>query len=141
VREFSLVGMIEHLAVMAIELKEAEHHLLEKAAKIVEAEAKNEIGHYQSGWPPLAVATLARKASDTPLLETGELRDSIGHQVEGREAVVGTNDDNGLYAELGTIHEPPRSFLAHAAHQEAHKVVALIGAGVVEVLVGGKVIL
>jgi phage gpG-like protein len=79
-------------------------------------EAKTAIGTYRLDWPPLKPETVARKArGDTPLLETGELRDSIEHMVarEGTEVVgyVGTNDPIAKYHELATRTIPPRSFL------------------------------
>jgi hypothetical protein len=65
---------------------------LESAAQIVEDEAKRVIGTYDYGWPKLKPQTIARKATgDSPLLETGDLRESIEHHVdaEKHEAYVG----------------------------------------------------
>jgi phage gpG-like protein len=68
----------------------------------------------------------AQGQGDTPLLETGELRDSIQHVVgrEGTEVVgyVGTNDPIAKYHELGTRTIPPRSFLGEAAMRQEHKI-------------------
>ena len=77
---------------MAIAVKRLETEALEKAAVMVEEEAKRVIGTYDYGWPSLATSTLKKKSDDTPLLETGALRDSISHKVHGRRAVIGTDD-------------------------------------------------
>ena len=58
---------------------------VEKACRMVEKEAKRAIGTYLFEWEPLKPETVARKTTgDSPLLETGELRDSIEH-VSGRK--------------------------------------------------------
>jgi HK97 gp10 family phage protein len=87
----------------------------------------------QSGddWEPLKLETVARKArGDTPLLETGELRDSIEHVVmrEGKEVVgyVGTNDPIAKYHEFGTATIPARPFLSAAAMRQEDKIHAMI---------------
>jgi hypothetical protein len=94
--------------------------ILTEWAVAVQKRAKESLGHYQKGWPDLAASTLRKKNDDTPLLETGALRDSIGAKVimHGKEhgvAYVGTDDMHGVWAELGTRHEPPRPFLLSAA--------------------------
>jgi hypothetical protein len=67
------------------DLKLSQEVCVEKACRMVEKEAKTAIGTYRYDWPRLEPETVARKAKgDTPLLETGELRDSIQHIV-GRE--------------------------------------------------------
>jgi hypothetical protein len=82
----SLGGSAAHLLTIEADLKLTEEVCVEKACRMVEKEAKAAIGTYRfENWPPLQPETVARKAGgDTPLLETGELRDSIGHVV-GRE--------------------------------------------------------
>src|SRR2546430_4626097 len=72
---------------------------------------------------------------DTPLLETGEMRDSIHHHVDPHEPAgyVGTNNKIAVYQELGTDRIPPRSFLAGAAthkEHEIHELAARVMAGV-----------
>lgn len=96
------------------------------AAVVVKEAAKAAIGTYSFNWPPLAPSTLARKAADTPLLETGELRDSIQHHVDGHVAHIGTNDGRAVFHELGTVRIPPRSFLVQAAihkETEVHRII------------------
>jgi phage gpG-like protein len=124
----SLGGSAAHLLTIEADLKLTEEVRVEKACRMVEKEAKAAIGTYRfENWPPLQPETVARKAGgDTPLLETGELRDSIGHVVgrEGGEVVgyVGTNDPVAKYHELGTRTIPPRSFLGEAAMRKERKI-------------------
>jgi hypothetical protein len=114
---------------MAIAVEAGEHDALEKACVIIETEARSYPGNYQTGWSPLAESTIAHKATgDSPLLETGELRDSIQHRVEGRSGFVGSDDDKALWAELGTSRgEPPRSFLGLAAQQKGEEAADTVG--------------
>lgn len=100
---------------------------LEEAARVVETEAKRVIGTYDYNWPPLAELTLKRKAADTPLLETGAMRNSISHVVEGKSAFVGSNSEIALFQELGTVRIPPRSFLLQAALHKEHEIREAIG--------------
>jgi hypothetical protein len=98
---------------------------LEVMAKAITAKAKSVLGtHEYSEWPPLQPETIARKATgDSPLLETGEMRDSIGYKIirPGELAEVGSDSDVAVYMELGTQTVPARSFLAltGAKHGEA----------------------
>jgi phage gpG-like protein len=127
------------LTELKIALPTAEHVALERAAVIVETEAKRVLGTHDYGWPPLAASTIASKATgDSPLLETGEMRDSIEHNVDGRSAFVGSDNDKALWHELGTSRVPPRPFLSGAlAHKEAD-VVKAIGEAIAGFLVSGE---
>jgi phage gpG-like protein len=101
---------------------------LEDGCKIVEDEAKRVIGTYDYGWIPLKPETVARKATgDSPLLETGEMRESIEHTVVGHSGFVGTNSDIAVFQELGTSRIPPRSFLAGAAMRKGQEVADAVG--------------
>ena len=84
--------------------------------------AKESIGTYKYKWPELGPAAIARHG-DTPLLDSGELRDSIGayvemHSRESGRAVVGSPLDKAVWHELGTSKIPPRSFLLNSALQK-----------------------
>jgi hypothetical protein len=116
----------------------AGHHLhehqmetLERIGEKVKADAKSYFGNYQQGagrfetWKPLAQATLDDKQkkglpSPSPLLRTGEARDSIEFKVtsEPYNVTIGSDDDRVLWQELGTPNAkhpiPPRSTLAIA---------------------------
>ena len=123
----SLGSFAAHLLTIEADLKLSQEVCVEKACRMVEKEAKTAIGTYRYDWPRLEPETVARKAKgDTPLLETGELRDSIEHIVgrEGTEVVgyVGTNNPIAKYHELGTRNIPPRSFLGEAAMRQEHKI-------------------
>lgn len=104
-----------------------EHVALEKAAVIIETEAKRVIGTYDYGWPQLSEYTLARKAANTPLLETGEMRESIEHQVHGRSASIGSNEDKAVWQELGTVKIPARSFLVGAMVHKGKEAAEAVG--------------
>ena len=143
----SLEGFIAHLGEAIAHAEKHEHHALEHAAKIVEAEAKREIGHYQEGagpfgaWPELADRTQNDRSKagfspNDPGLRSGKMRDSIGHAVGHHEFVVGSNDDHMVYFELGTEKQPPRSVLGMAAVHKGAEVAHVIGQGVVQSLVG-----
>jgi phage gpG-like protein len=113
---------------IALAMPMVEHVALERAGRIVEEEAKRVIGSYEYGWQPLAASTVAKKAAgDTPLLETGEMRDSIEHVVVGHECHVGSNNMKAVYQELGTSRMPPRSFLMGAAMRKEHEIHEMTG--------------
>jgi HK97 gp10 family phage protein len=135
--EFSLTGLATFLTEAMVEMDHAKHEALEKAAKIVEDGSKKAIGTYEFGWPPLAESTLEKKAADTPLLETGELRDSIRHEVDGDTARIGSDLDYALYQEVGTSRIPPRSFLMQSAVHHRDEIVHEIGHTMVTKLVDG----
>lgn len=96
-------------------------------------EAWGFIGSYQTGWAPLKPTTIARKMTgDTPLLETGEMRDSIEHRaaptIYGAIGEIGSNDPIALYQEMGTSRSiPPRSFLGLAMSRSEEAAIPLFG--------------
>jgi len=105
------------------ELDHVHHEALEKAAIVVEEQAKAFIGTYDAKptWQPLAASTLERKNSDTPLLETGEMRDSIQHVADHHEAHIGSNSDKAVWHELGTSKIPARPFLEPALREHTER--------------------
>jgi HK97 gp10 family phage protein len=135
-REFGLLEFVSFLGTLPMEIEHANHSALEKAAVIVESEAKRVIGTYDYGWAPLAPSTLENKAADTPLLETGEMRDSIEHNSDHKEAHIGSNNDKALWQELGTRKIPPRPFLQGALQHKKGEVLHVIGREVVGALAG-----
>lgn len=151
--EFHSLGeFAEHILHTMVKEVERQSHALEKAAVLIEKEAKSLIGEYQSeagpfmAWAPLADSTLEEKArlgytgqvsQDDPLLRTGEMRDSIKHKVIGTsEAHVGSDSDIAVFQELGTDKIPPRSFLGTAAVHKEKEVAEIIGESVVMALIG-----
>lgn len=123
----SLLSFAAHVASMVAMVEHANHSALEKAGKIVEKEAKRVIGTYDYNWTPLAESTLARKASDTPLLETGEMRESITHTVQDHTAYIGTDNEKAIYHELGTSRIPARPFLRGALDEKIDEIVEATG--------------
>lgn len=141
--DFSLESMAAFLLSAANAMPIAQEAALKQAAKIVEDEAKAEIGHYQgaagpfAAWAPLKPETIARKANgDTPLLESGEMRESIGTVIGTDEANVGSNNDKAVWQELGTATIPPRSFLGGAAVRKSPEVAEIVGRTIHSALLG-----
>jgi phage gpG-like protein len=112
---FTLLGMAAKLGQVAIETELAAQLAIEEAAELVREAVVALLGHPNSAWAALAESTLARKAGDTPLVETGALRASIEKTIGHRRAWVGTNDDKAAWQEFGTSRIPPRSFIGLAA--------------------------
>lgn len=114
----------------------ADERSLMRAGKVVQRRVRGAIGTYEFGWPPLSPATIARKRrGDTPLLETGEQRDSYGVNKVDRETVeVGSSNPKATWSELGTSRAPPRPVLVPAAQAEEQNVVAILGSGALETL-------
>jgi HK97 gp10 family phage protein len=140
----SIMEAIARFSIMAAEAEVARHEGLKHAAEIVEKEAKALIGTYDAGWVQLSQETQESRSKaghspNDPLLVQGDLRDSIGHHVEGDKAVVGSNSQIAVYQELGTDHIPARSFLGAAAHRKAEEVARKMGITVIESIVRKKV--
>ena len=148
-REFTSLA---EFAVKLIELQASEvlalHEGLKRVAQVIEKTAKSEIGVYQNAvgpfpaWAPLADSTESRKAamgypSDAPLLATGEMRDSIQHQVGGLEAEIGSNDEKFEYHEFGTSKMPARPVLGPAAYRNKRKIELILGHAAVTGLLEG----
>lgn len=132
--QFSLLSMAAHLTMITTHIASAEHAALEKASKLVLGEIKAEIGNYQGAagpfpaWAPLKPETIARKANgDTPLLETGEMRDSYEYTVKPGNAFVGSNNMKAVWQELGTAKIPPRSVIGMAAVHKEPEIVQATG--------------
>lgn len=153
-KSLSLDRFIEHLALVKATLPEREAHAVLDAAKLIQTEAKAEIGHYQDAagpfpaWAPLADTTLngwrghpgkielGYAPPDNPLLRTGEMRDSIEVSHHGNEASVGSNSDVAVWQEFGTNKIPPRSFLGRAAFVKGEAAANLIGKEITDALAG-----
>ena len=130
----SLREAIAHFATMREDIREAEEAAIVQGCKIVAKTAKGMIGKPGNPfWPELKPETIARKArGNTPLLETGELRDSIEWSAphrSGDEVVgyVGSNNEKAVWHELGTSRVPPRSFLGTAAAGKGPEIAAMAG--------------
>ncbi len=141
--DFDLKGFAAELGRLAVAASAASAVGLERAAVLVEGEAKHEIGHYQRAagpfpaWPRLKPSTVREKRRfgysppDNPLQRTGAMAAGIGHHVEitplGGEAEVGSNDPVAEYQEEGTRRMDARSFLGRAGARKSEQVAEVIG--------------
>lgn len=69
---------------------------------------------------------------DLPWLRSGALRDSIGHESDDSEAVIGSADSVAVFQEAGTDRVPPRPFLAPVAERDGEAAARSIGAAIAE---------
>jgi phage gpG-like protein len=148
-KEFRSFGAFaEHLITRQVATVVAVHEGLEHVARAIEKTAKEEIGVYQPevgpfpAWPALAEATVDDRirqgySADEPLLREGDLRDSISHEVDGLEAVIGSTSDVAVWQELGTSSIPPRPFLGPAALRNEKKILETVGLAAVRGIAGG----
>ena len=147
----SLAKFAEHLMMLKAAEAIALHKGLNHVAVLIEKTAKSEIGHYQpevgpfQDWAPLADSTEAEKSrlgypTGAPLLRDGNLRDSIEHEINGLEAVIGSKSDIAAYQEFGTATIPPRPFIGPAAFRNKKNIEKTLGGAVVTGIVGGSLI-
>jgi hypothetical protein len=109
-------------AALAAQIKTIKPRLeigLDKVGELAATMAVHYLGTYQEGWAQLKPETIASKATgDSPLLETGHMRDTISHFVNPvsvvMEVVVGSTDKKAVWQEMGTSRIPPRPFLSLA---------------------------
>jgi hypothetical protein len=145
----SFAGFAAHLAEVMVETAIVEREALENAAVIIEKAAKAKIGEYQdqagefAAWADLAESTKQDRVAkgfseDDPGLRTGQMRDSIEHQVHGSEAEIGSNDDDMVWFDQGTVKQPPRSVFGGTAFEQGPVVAAEIGAEMFAVLSGTR---
>ena len=71
-----------------------------------------------------------------PWLQSGALRDSVGAEADGLQAVVGSSDPAAVPQEMGTAHMPTRPFLAPVAAGMGEGVARAVGARVAAALRG-----
>jgi HK97 gp10 family phage protein len=132
---------------MELSVKKELESAVKKAAKIIENQAKSEIGVYQpaigefDAWAELSASTKQDRSSkgypeNNPLLRSGKLRDSIESTAQGLEAAIGSNLDIAVWQELGTENIPPRTFLGTAAEFSKKKIKKLIGKSAIEGMLG-----
>lgn len=140
--QFTPGGFGTHMANMMVLIDHIMEESLKIAGETVEKEAKALIGTYEAGWPALSPYTVERKATgDSPLLETGELRDSIEHTVVinkgvGMHAYVGSNNQKAVWNFWGTGRIPPRDPLIPAVMRKMPEIVSQIGALSHSILIG-----
>ena len=143
---FSFLEGYKRLAMIGLGISIVETDALKEAGKVIQTEAKRVLGTYDYGWPPLQPETIERKRTgDSPLLETGELRDSIEYEVVGKLLYIGSNNPKAEWHEYGTSRGiPPRPFLSGAANAKHEEVTHLIGKhiadSIVESFLAGRLI-
>jgi hypothetical protein len=105
-KTISLEQFARGLGRLDIDTKETLKNISQEALKNIKARH----GHYQTGWARLKDATVKRKKNgDTPLLETGDMRDSWEAVVVNEElAMTGSTDDKQEWHEFGTDNIPAR---------------------------------
>jgi HK97 gp10 family phage protein len=148
-KEFDSLGALaQHLVSETVGGLSQIKHGLELSAELIEKTAKEEIGEYQDAvamfpaWAPLAASTEADKARkgyppNSPLLRTGDMRDSIQHEVGEWEATIGATDPKMVFHEFGTQKMPPRPVIGPALYRNIEQVQKLIGNAAVAGFVGG----
>lgn len=143
-KRMSIIAAIAHFSQLATDANNQK--ALEEAAKLIQQEAKDSLGTYQSrsgpvpAWKPLAESTKEERVRkgftpDDPLLRDGGLRDSIEYVVTDNAAYVGSDDPAAAPMELGTGTVPARSFLSGAAYRKQAEVAEIIGQSIVHKIV------
>ncbi|MDE1139976.1 MAG: hypothetical protein PW999_10035 [Paraburkholderia tropica] len=143
--EFSLFTATALPVLTLVELK----HGLTTCAAAVERTAKEEIGSYQgsvgpfSAWRQLAASTQEERerlgfTPNDPLLRTGEMRETIEHEVSGLTAVIGSKDPKAGWQEFGTNKIPPRPFMGPAVIHNEKLIVQVLGSAVARGISGGQ---
>lgn len=117
------------LALAAVSVEHSAATAMEEACALIEESAKHAIGTYEFGWPQLAKSTQQERvrlgfSANEPLFRTGELRNSIKHEVsrDGHIGFVGTDVPYAKYHEFGTSTIPARSFLGGALAQNEERI-------------------
>jgi phage gpG-like protein len=87
---------------------------IEQAARMVETEMKGELGTQQGQVAHLPAWAPVKSNPDSPLLLTGDLRNSISTVVGDKEAFIGTPDEKAVHLEYGTKDFAPHSFVERA---------------------------
>ncbi len=80
-----IAKQLQGAAVAAIDGNQQEvDNALHRAGIVAENAAKAWFENPQNGWPPNSPKTIAQKGSDSPLIDTGEMRKAITHVVRER---------------------------------------------------------
>lgn len=131
----SLVNAVGKFAMITAEIELIKHGVLESAAKEFLKRAKNAMGTYEYGWPPLAESTIARKrAGDTPLVETGEMQESGSYEIHADYVLIGFEDPKMHFHEFGTSHVPPRPVIGGTIDHHGQEIADHMGVHFGEVL-------
>jgi hypothetical protein len=139
----TLQQAIAQFMALGVEAQVLKHACLHEAGKMFLEKAQAAIGTYEYGWPRLADSTVARKSTgDSPLLETGAMRDSGGFEVGVEGVTIGFSDPKIQYHEWGTKHIPPRPVIGgtidHHGQEIANRMGVVFGMVLEETLAIGN---
>ncbi|MCA8385370.1 hypothetical protein [Burkholderia multivorans] len=126
-----------HLDKLAVASREVKKHMLEQAGKEVQKTAQGIIGEYQEAvgpypaWEELAESTQAERArlgysENDPGYRSGAMQRSIQPHVQDTELVVGSNDQDLVWFDVGTVKQPPRPVLGPAAIHSTPRVLGMM---------------
>lgn len=86
-----------------------------EAMTLVAEKARSSLGTGGYGWAPHAVATVARWGEHPLGVLSGETQGGVGSMAVaapgGAEGLVYDATPQAVFFEMGTVHQPPRSFL------------------------------
>lgn len=105
---------------------------LKVAAEYIKSQCEEVIGTPQTEWRPLTEATERIKESggypqNSPLLRTGEYKESIKTRVSPGEALIYSTVPQAAYQEYGTKWAPPRPVFLLILHRDEKFILDLIG--------------
>ena len=110
------------------------HEILDILGATVAGRIRSKFGVYQKGWPKLSETTIDRKGFDSPLIDQGDLSQSISYDVHPTFVEIGSTDPVSRYQEFGTSFNPqgspvpPRPFVGPAADEVMNELLPGIGA-------------
>ncbi|WP_376092819.1 phage virion morphogenesis protein [Roseomonas sp. CCTCC AB2023176] len=121
----TLSALARQMALAAASAARGEARGLKAAGQMLEEEARASLGTYQAAaapfprWADLKDATIADRlrhgfSANEPLKRSGDLRDTIHHEVKGRTVHVFTRSPIAPHHEFGTRRMAPRPFLGPA---------------------------
>jgi hypothetical protein len=150
-KALSLLGMAEKLIAAEVAIHVGARAALERVSAKVEKTAREEIGTYQDAigpfpaWAELADSTKEDRVNqgyseNDPLLRSGELQNSMGHEVHDLVGTIGSTSDIMVYQEFGTANIPPRPVLGPAVLHNHDAIIKELGGAVVNGLIGRNVI-
>jgi phage gpG-like protein len=134
---FTLFEFAVKLTAASADMRLLAPEIIRAACEIVAAAARDMIGIPKPEWPALNPETLARKIANTPLLETGAMRDSIQWNSDEHDGYVGSNSKILQYQEFGTARGvPPRPVLGLAVLKKEKEIEKMAARAVMSVLRG-----
>lgn len=129
----TIMGFVARLRALgtAVIAMQSDHAMFATIGEDIKREAQSAMGTYRYGWPPLKGETIARKRSgDTPLVESGAMRNSIKVRVMKAQVDVYSTNRIFPFHEHGTKNIPPRPVFANAAKAAGHKAAGQVWRGI-----------